>query len=94
MAGVDEFAGKSTFTTLDHDLHRLRRGAFGQYFSRGKVLELQGRIERKVELLRENLMEWAGKEECLDLYNAMSALTLGTHRSPARHQYERTANTS
>lgn len=62
---------------MDHDLHRSRRAAFGQYFSKGKVLELQPRISKKVELLRENMMKWANTGELLDLYNAMSALTLG-----------------
>jgi hypothetical protein len=59
----------------------MRRGAFSQYFSRAKVLELQPRISAKVELLRERILTWEGSSELLDLYVAFSALTLGEFAS-------------
>lgn len=77
FTGVDAVGGRSTWGTLEHDLHRSRRAAFGQFFSRSKVLELQGRVEEKVISLRENMLKWVDKKEPLDLLNAMSALTLG-----------------
>jgi cytochrome P450 len=77
MAGMDGFGGRATFMTIEHDLHRLRRAAFGQYFSKGKMLELQPRVVEKVVSLRENMLKWAGREELLELMSAMSALTLG-----------------
>ena len=76
MAGIDG-VGRATWTTIDHALHRSRRAAFGQYFSKGKVLELQPRVSKKVESLRDNILKWADSGELLNLYSAMSALTLG-----------------
>ena len=74
---VDQVAGRSSWTAINHDVHRMRRGAFSQYFSRAKVLELQPRISKKVELLKERILSWEGSGELLDLYGAFSALTLG-----------------
>ncbi|KAK3697056.1 hypothetical protein LTR37_017654 [Vermiconidia calcicola] len=79
FAGVDTFIGRSVFATLEPDLHRVRRAGFAQYFSWGKVMELQPRIADKAEWLRENVMEWAGGDELLNLTNAMGALTLDAH---------------
>jgi hypothetical protein len=76
---VDEVAGRSCWTAINHDLHRMRRGAFSQYFSRAKVLELQTRISKKVELLKERILSWEDSGELLDLYGAFSALTLGQY---------------
>ncbi len=74
---VDKIVGRCVWTTIDHDVHRMRRGAFSSYFSRAKVLELQPRISEKVELLRERILTWEGSSEPLNLYEAFSALTLG-----------------
>ena len=76
---VDKIVGRSAWTAIDHDLHRMRRGAFSQYFSRAKVLELQPRISAKVELLKERMLAWEGSSELLNLYDAFSALTLGEY---------------
>ena len=74
---IDKIVGRCSWTTIDHDVHRMRRGAFSPYFSRAKVLELQPRISEKVELLRERMLTWEGSGELLNLYEAFSALTLG-----------------
>ena len=74
---VDQVAGRSSWTAINHDVHRMRRGAFSQYFSRSNVLELQPRISKKVDLLKERILSWEGSGELLDLYGAFSALTLG-----------------
>ena len=55
----------------------MRRAAFSQYFSKSKVSELQARISKKVELLKERMLSWEDSGELLDLYDAFSALTLG-----------------
>ena len=79
MSDVKGFSGRAAFTTLDHDLHRLRRGAFAQFFSRGRVLELQPLVLEKVELLRESMLKRAGTGELVDLRDASGALTLGEY---------------
>jgi hypothetical protein len=61
----------------------MRRTAFSQYFSKSKVAELQARISKKVELLKERMLSWEDSGELLDLYDAFSALTLGRRISSA-----------
>ena len=77
MDNVEAFGGGATFTTIEHGRHRLRREALRSCFSRAKVSDMQGMVERKIESSRSNIMRWVGREEPLDLVNAMSALTLG-----------------
>ncbi|KAI0836424.1 cytochrome P450-like protein [Hypoxylon sp. FL0890] len=75
MAGVESFGDQSMFTTLDHDHHRLRRGALATYFSKQNIRQLESRLKAKVLLLRQRLLQHAGSST-IDLKDAFSALTL------------------
>lgn len=76
MGGMGSFGDQSMFGTLDHDLHRLRRNALGAYFSKRKVRELEPRLRAKVLLLRQRLLERAGRGS-VNIRDAFGALTLG-----------------
>ena len=77
MGGMGSFGDQSMFSTLDHDHHRLRRGALGTYFSKRKVQELEPRLRTKVLLLRQRLLERGRHGNTVNLKDAFGALTLG-----------------
>lgn len=45
----------TAFSTIDHDVHRMRRAAIGSYFSKQRITALEPFIQRRVELLCESL---------------------------------------
>jgi len=71
----------STFMTMGHDHHRLRRSALNPFFSKKMVQELEPKVRSKVEMMKKRVLEYAGSGELLDLCNACSGLTLGMHSS-------------
>ncbi|KAK3653622.1 hypothetical protein LTR56_004477 [Elasticomyces elasticus] len=76
MGGSNNFGDNSAFTTLNHDLHRLRRSAVNPHFSKQKVQELEPRVRNHVLHLKKRLLDLAGTDELVDLSQATSALTL------------------
>lgn len=71
LFGMDD----GTLSTLDHDLHRVRRSALNPFFSKGNVRKLEPIIQRraqKVLSLMENL-ENTGKP--LNIFYLFSAFT-------------------
>ncbi|KAJ4387870.1 hypothetical protein N0V93_008473 [Gnomoniopsis smithogilvyi] len=69
-------ADDSVFSTVDHDLHRLRRTALNPFFSAAKVRELQPVIEAQVDNVLRRLDEHArASEGPLDLIVVFSAFT-------------------
>ncbi|KAF2665445.1 cytochrome P450 [Microthyrium microscopicum] len=72
MAG----AAESAFSTVDHDVHRLRRVALNPFFSKRSVFRLEPRIQDKVDKLCNRLESFANTDRVLELDIAYAALTL------------------
>ncbi|KAK2760521.1 benzoate 4-monooxygenase cytochrome p450 [Colletotrichum kahawae] len=72
LAGADG----SSFSTVPHDLHRLRRGALNPFFSVRSVTQLEPLIRSKVEKLSSRFGEVAQTGEVIRLDAAFMALTM------------------
>lgn len=69
-------ADDSIFSTVDHDLHKLRRTALNPFFATSKVRELQPVIDAQVGNVLRRLEEHArGSKEPLDLVVVFAAFT-------------------
>lgn len=69
-------ADDSAFSTVDHDLHRMRRAALSPFFSAAKVRELQPVIDAQVNNVLRRLSEHARAcKEPLDLVVVFAAFT-------------------
>lgn len=69
-------ADDSVFSTVDHDLHKLRRTALNPFFATAKVRELQPIIDAQVDNVLRRLEEHARiSKEPLDLVVVFSAFT-------------------
>lgn len=70
-------ADDSVFSTVDHDLHKIRRAALNPFFSAAKVRELQPIIDAQVDNVLRRLDEHvrASKKEPLDLVVVFAAFT-------------------
>lgn len=70
-------ADDSIFSTVNHDLHRLRRAALNPLFSAAKVRELQPIIDAQVDNVLRRLDEQAraSKEQPVDLVVVFAAFT-------------------
>lgn len=66
---------ESTFSTVGHDLHRLRRGALHPFFAKRSVYQLEDVIQAKVYRLIELLDASADTNEVFKLDTAFVALT-------------------
>ncbi|KAF2272646.1 benzoate 4-monooxygenase cytochrome P450 [Westerdykella ornata] len=66
----------STFSTIEHDLHRKRRGALNPFFARRSVARLEPRISQRVELLQSRLEEEMKSGSVLDTKAVYLALTM------------------
>ena len=96
MVGTGEFGDHTVFTTLGHDLHRLRRGALNPYFSKQMVQNLEPRIRGKVMLLKQRMLEYQGTGEPVDLVRIISGMTIGkpiaVHQALAHNNPPSSAN--
>lgn len=72
LAGADD----STFSTVPHDLHRLRRSAIAPFFSVRSVAQLEPLIRGKVEKLSNRFETIAATGEVVRLDAAFMALTM------------------
>jgi cytochrome P450 len=63
------------FSTIHHDVHRLRRKALSPFFSTKRISEFQPVIREKVDKLCEKLQEYQQDGKVLNLNNAWMALT-------------------
>ncbi|KAI0868440.1 benzoate 4-monooxygenase cytochrome p450 [Hypoxylon argillaceum] len=70
-SGVAEAA---TFSTTNHDVHRIRRGALNKFFSRAQVSRLEPTIRDMAECLCEKILT-VGKREPFDVTTAYSLFT-------------------
>ena len=64
-----------TFGTVGYTLHRRRRGAFSNFFSKASVRKLQPVIQSLVDRLCEKLLEKTDAGEPVNMVHAYSALT-------------------
>ncbi|EKG12713.1 Cytochrome P450 [Macrophomina phaseolina MS6] len=65
----------SCFSTVDHDLHRLRRGAMNRFFSKASVTRLEPLIRDTVAKLCAQIETYAGTGEPAKLNSAFSCMT-------------------
>ena len=65
----------ASFSSLPHDLHRMRRAAFAQYFSKQNIRRLEPVIRSRVDKLYSRLKEAQKSGIPINLRNAYSALT-------------------
>ncbi|KAI9146799.1 Cytochrome P450 monooxygenase TRI4 [Paramyrothecium foliicola] len=66
---------RASLATVEHDLHRTRRGILGPYFSKRAVSSLDSTINTKVNRLCDRLSAIAAQDEIVDLDAAFAALT-------------------
>lgn len=68
---------QSSFATVKHETHRMRRAALNPFFSKQKVRSLQPRIENVVNNLLARLDGYANKPDPVKVSDAFAALTYG-----------------
>ncbi|KIX07822.1 uncharacterized protein Z518_02476 [Rhinocladiella mackenziei CBS 650.93] len=68
----------SGFSTVPHDLHRMRRSVLNPYFSKRNIVHLEPVITERVEKLSKRLSEAASQDEVVRLDVAFMALTTDT----------------
>jgi cytochrome P450 len=66
----------SVASTVQHDLHRLRRGALNPFFSKKAVTALQEITRNKVDEMCMRMKDYSGQDKILDLGTAFTAVTL------------------
>ena len=66
---------EATFSTVDHDIHKLRRGAFSNMFSKRKIAALEPMIVGKVRTLCARLEAIRGSTSTVDLRCVFTCLT-------------------
>lgn len=69
------YAGGLT-ATVEHDLHRMRRGAFNPYFSKASIYRLESTIMDKVRTLCSKIGQYAGTNQVIEMGAPYTALTL------------------
>ncbi|KAJ0159761.1 Trichodiene oxygenase [Colletotrichum tanaceti] len=67
--------GVSGFGTVDHDLHRVRRGPLAKFFSRSMISRLEGDVHDLVQKLCDKLLAQTDKKEPFDVTVAYSCFT-------------------
>jgi cytochrome P450 len=68
----------SGFSTVPHDLHRMRRSVLNPYFSQRNIFQLEPVIMERIEKLSNRLAEAASRQEVVRLDVAFMALTTDT----------------
>ncbi|KAL8765513.1 MAG: hypothetical protein Q9209_007447, partial [Squamulea sp. 1 TL-2023] len=67
-------AEHATFSTTDHDVHRMRRNALGKFFSRAQVSRLEPTVRGLAQRLCEKILV-VGEEAPFNLTTAYSLFT-------------------
>ncbi|GAB1311033.1 Trichodiene oxygenase [Madurella fahalii] len=67
-------AERATFSTTNHDVHRMRRNALNKFFSRAQVSRLEPTVRDLAERLCEKILT-VGKEGPFDVTTALSLFT-------------------
>lgn len=70
---------KSSFATVEHDLHRMRRSALLPYFSMTSVRRLQPMLQERVDVMLGRLKDYQNTGEVLNLSCMYAAMTSGMY---------------
>ena len=70
-------ADESTFATVLHESHRMRRAALNQFFSKGQVRKLQPLIQERVDAVLERLEDFRQNGDAIRLDIAFAAYSAG-----------------
>ncbi|KAK0726433.1 cytochrome P450 [Apiosordaria backusii] len=62
------------FSTVPHELHRLRKGALHKFFSRQQMFKLEGEVLDFAHLTIDKLLRWSGRE-AFDIKEAFNCFT-------------------
>jgi cytochrome P450 len=63
------------FSTVNHELHRSRKGALSKFFSRQQMLKLEGEVDQFAHMTADKMLRWAGKGtfDVKDAFNCFTA---------------------
>ncbi|PLB45247.1 cytochrome P450 [Aspergillus steynii IBT 23096] len=67
---------KSTFTTASPDLHRIKRAALNPFFSRKRVLDLEGMVQQKAKKLVSRMQRAFESTGRIDLHHGFRAISI------------------
>ena len=62
------------FSTVNHEVHRMRKGALSKFFSRQQMLKLEGEVEEFAQMTINKMLRFAGKEP-FDVKEAFNCFT-------------------
>ncbi|KAF5516291.1 Cytodhrome P450 monooxygenase aflU [Colletotrichum siamense] len=62
------------FSTVNHEVHRMRKGALSKFFSRQQMLKLEGEVQEFAQLAIDKMLRSAGKEP-FDVKEAFNCFT-------------------
>ncbi len=65
----------ASFSTVNHDLHRIRRGALAPFFSKASVVQLEPTVQAAIAKFVLRLKGLQGSGTPINLIDAYSALT-------------------
>ncbi|KAL4782495.1 cytochrome P450 [Aspergillus varians] len=69
-------ADKSTFTTSSPEVHRVKRAALNPFFSRKKVLDLEGIVHEKAQRLVTRMKKAFKSSDGVDLHHGFRAISI------------------
>ncbi|KAG4263688.1 hypothetical protein FPRO04_11349 [Fusarium proliferatum] len=63
------------FSTVNHEIHRMRKGALSKYFSRQQMLKLEGEVKEFAQMTVDKMLRYAGGEpfDVKEAYNCFTA---------------------
>jgi cytochrome P450 len=62
------------FSTVNHEVHRMRKGALSKFFSRQQMLKLEGEVDEFAQMTINKMLRYAGKEP-FDVKEAFNCFT-------------------
>ncbi|KAF5568437.1 trichodiene oxygenase [Fusarium phyllophilum] len=62
------------FSTVNHEIHRMRKGALSKYFSRQQMLKLEGEVKEFAQMTVDKMLRYAGGEP-FDVKEAFNCFT-------------------
>ncbi|KAL3587680.1 hypothetical protein FPOAC2_13578 [Fusarium poae] len=62
------------FSTVNHEVHRMRKGALSKYFSRSQMLKLEGEVQDFAQMTVDKMLRYAGGEP-FDVKEAFDCFT-------------------
>lgn len=68
---------QASFSTVDHDTHRMRRSAMNPFFSKASVRRLQPLVNERVDMLMSRIKGFRETGGTMPLSTAYTALSSG-----------------